>query len=101
MALMQQWYISRMNSLSGTATIERVLHSVGDTMTYESASRIASLNPDPEVEERLNVLAERSSGGLLTEEERSEYESLVIAGDLIAILQSHAQSMIASSPTTL
>lgn len=80
------------------APIDRVLDSVGSTMTLDFARRITMLRPDPTVELWLEKLAEKSTAGTLTDSERSEYESLVILGDLIANLQKRARKLLAQAP---
>ncbi len=42
-------------------------------------------------------LAEKSEEGSLTDDERTEYEQLVIVGDLIAILQAKSRKLLAGS----
>ena len=81
---------------TSTATIDRLVDSVGGTLTPDSAQRLVNLRPDPLVEERLEELAEKSTAGTLNDAERSEYESLVILGDLIAILQKRSRALLAS-----
>lgn len=82
---------------ASTPTIDRLVDSVGGTLTLSFARRLVMLRPEPLVEERLEELAEKSTAGTLTETERAEYESLVILGDLIAILQKRARALLASS----
>ena len=42
---------------------------------------------DPKIRARVDMLAERANEGLLTAEERSEYEVLINAADVITILK--------------
>jgi hypothetical protein len=53
----------------------------------ESARRVTEFRIDPGVQARIGVLAERANDGMLGEDERGEYESLVNAADLISILK--------------
>ena len=52
----------------------------------ESARRVAELRIGPNVQRRIESLAERANEGLLSEAERAEYEAAVNAADIIAIL---------------
>lgn len=80
--------------IASTATFDRLVDSVGGELTQDFARRLVNLRPDPLVEARLEELADRSTAGTLTEAERGEYESLVILGDLIAILQKRSRAML-------
>ena len=46
---------------------------------------MAEFSVSPELEDRIELLAERANEGLLSEEESAEYEALIDAMDLIAI----------------
>lgn len=83
-----------MDTLNASTPIERVFYPVANSLTRDFARRLVKLRPDPLVEQRLEELAGKSTAGLLTDEERSEYESLIIAGDLVAILQATAHSLL-------
>jgi len=48
---------------------------------------LAGFNFPPEVQERADHLADRATEGLLSDEERAEYEALIEAADFIAILK--------------
>jgi hypothetical protein len=77
-----------------TATIERLVQPVVKTLTPEVARAIADLRADPELQARMDELAEKCNEGRLTPEEREEYETSVRFGNFIAILQSKARSLI-------
>jgi hypothetical protein len=51
----------------------------------------------PAVQERVGVLAERANEGVLTEDERLDYEALINAADFIAILKLKAQRRLTSN----
>lgn len=80
-------------TLAGSA-LERMLDSVADCFTTETARRLAELPADPEVRRRLGELGEKSSAGTLTPAEGEEYRTLVEAGDLIATLRLRARSRL-------
>jgi hypothetical protein len=52
---------------------------------------------DAEIRARVEVLADKSNEGLLTEEERDEYRSYVELADLIATLKLKAQRRLSSN----
>lgn len=51
----------------------------------------------PDVQERIDYLAERANEGRLTVEERAEYDSYIQGLHLIAILQAQAQTVLGGS----
>jgi hypothetical protein len=60
-------------------------------------SAFLALNADEKLQARVNYLASRNSGGLLTPEERAEYGDYVNVGTFIAILKSQARQLLANS----
>ena len=60
----------------------------------ESAQQVADLRADSRLQARLDELADKSTDGTLTEDERSEYDTYVRALDFIAVLQSKARASI-------
>jgi hypothetical protein len=52
---------------------------------------VTELRVDPAVQSRIDALAERANNGLLSEEERAEYEAFIDAGDFISILKLKAR----------
>ena len=76
------------------AILEDVLEPVARCFTPEVARQIASLKLGPEVEARLDELAEKCNEGRLTAAEREQYEAYVEAIDLVAILQAKARRIL-------
>jgi len=58
---------------------------------------VAEFRVAPPVQERIDALAERANEGLLTEDERSEYEAIINAADFISILKLKAQRSLKSN----
>jgi hypothetical protein len=78
-----------------TATyLDRMLEPVSDCLTPEVARRLAQMRADPELQARIDDLADRCTEGTLTAEEKLEYETYVRAGNLIAILQAKARKLL-------
>ena len=80
--------------------LDRILDPVGRCLNREVARALVALRTDPEVEVRLEHLAESSTEGKLSDEERAEYETLVRALDFVAVLQSKARKLLAGSSQT-
>ena len=85
-----------MNSQS-PAVLDRILDPIGRCLSPEVASALVSLRTDPDVQARLEEYAERSTEGMLSDEERAEYETLVHALDFVAVLQSKARKLMAGA----
>ena len=71
-----------------------MLDPVGRALGPEAAKAIVSLRADPEAQAKMDELAERCNEGALTAEERSEYESLIAAANVIALLQAKARASL-------
>jgi hypothetical protein len=80
---------------TSTNVLSQLLEPVGQMMPVEFARALAALKAAPEVQARIDELAEKCTEGLLTEAERSEYDAYVDAIDVISILQAKARSVLA------
>jgi hypothetical protein len=79
-----------MNQTQETSLLDRMLDPLSRCLDAESARRVVELNVDPVVQARVDILAERANEGLLTPEERAEYEAYINADEFIAILKMKA-----------
>jgi hypothetical protein len=75
-------------------TLDRLLDPLRECFTPEVATQIAGLRADAATQARLDDYAERNAEGTLTADEREEYEALVRAGNLIAVLQAKARASL-------
>jgi uncharacterized tellurite resistance protein B-like protein len=73
----------------GTAPIFAIL-------TGDQTLRLSQLQADPAVAEKIEQLAEKANEGLLSADERAEYEAYIEANNLLATLQAEARFRIAS-----
>jgi hypothetical protein len=81
--------------------LERILDSVGSTLTPEVALNLVNLRLDAKTQARLDRLARKSNQGKLTEAERAEYATYVSAIDFVGILQAKARALLRrTSPTS-
>ncbi len=78
--------------------LDQLLDPLARCLSAGSAQRVAEFRIAPPVEQRVSELAERANEGLLTEDERNEYETLVSAADFIDILKLKAQRRLTSDP---
>ncbi|SIO35134.1 hypothetical protein SAMN05444166_4010 [Singulisphaera sp. GP187] len=81
-----------------TNVLSQLLEPVGQMMPVEFANQLLAMRATPEVQTRIDELAEKSNEGELTDEERAEYLAYVDAIDVISILQAKARSVLAQRP---
>lgn len=79
---------------SDNSVIDELLDPVGNCLTLEVAQRLAGLRVTPQVQERLDTFAEKSSEGTLTADERQEYEASLRAINFISVLQMKARALM-------
>lgn len=78
--------------------LDRYLDPVASAMPLDFARKLVSLQPDPDVVARVQLLAEKCNEGALTDEERDEYQALADAGTLIALLKAKARRILGQGP---
>lgn len=79
---------------SSHSVVDELLDPVGQCLTPEVAHRLAGLRATPQVQEKLDAFAEKSSEGTLTAEERLPYEAILRAINFISLLQLKARALI-------
>jgi hypothetical protein len=77
-----------------TQVLDRFLDPVLRSLTPESAKRLLDVRANASDQMRMDELADRCNEGLLTSDERSEYEAYVAAASLIAALQARARATL-------
>jgi hypothetical protein len=77
-----------------THVLDRLLDPVGRCLSPRAARQLAALRADEEAQARVHELAEKCNEGTLTAEERAEYESYVMAANVVAILQAKARARL-------
>ena len=82
--------------ITATRILDRLLDPVGHCLSRRAARELASLRADDEVQAHVRALAEKCNEGTLTAEERAEYESFVMAANIVAILQAKARARLTS-----
>jgi hypothetical protein len=77
--------------------VDRFLDPLGEVFTPEVAQKLIDLRAAPELQARIDELAEKANEGLLTPAEDDEYKNLIDAGDIVAILQAKARQFLANT----
>jgi len=78
--------------------LDQLLTPVGDCLTPDVARHLVDLRASPEVQARLDELADKCTEGQLTAEERAEYEAAVAAIEFISVLQAKARRLLHQAP---
>jgi len=86
-----------MKTANTAPALDRLVGSLSECLTTESARRLLALKADPKLQARVDYLAGRCNQGLLTSEERAEYANYVTFGTFVAILKSKARQLLANS----
>jgi hypothetical protein len=84
--------------MSVATLLDEFLDPLSRCLDAESARRVVALGVSASVQARVDLLADRANEGLLTADELAEYEALINAEDIVAILKlkSRQQLSIAS-----
>lgn len=83
-----------MGKTANTGMLAELLEPVSASLNEDAARKLVGLRASAKLRARITKLARKCREATLTPEERSEYETLVIAGDVIAILQARARLLL-------
>ena len=81
-------------SSSATSAFDRSVQPLLERLLLDRAEAVLDFRPDPALQDRIEVLARKSTEGELSDEERAEYEGYVRANRFIALLQRQARRLI-------
>ena len=73
------------------SVLDRLLEPISRCLSPDGARALIELRADPVAQARIEELAEKCTEGQLTPEEKSEYETYVHLGNVVAILQAKAR----------
>jgi hypothetical protein len=88
-----------MNTRHPTQVLDRLLDPVAEILTPEVARALVNLRAQPDVQARIDELAEKCNEGELTPVEQAEYGDIVEAIDFISILQAKARARLGRADT--
>ena len=84
-----------MSKTDNTRVLERLLEPVSSALNEDAARKLVGIKADRKVQARVAELARKCNEGELSAEERDEYETYVLAGEFIAVLQAKARVLLA------
>ncbi len=90
-----------MSQTLSPSILDRLLEPLGDAMPIDYARKLVELRASPADQARIDELADKCNEGLLTAEEREEYEGYVQAIQVITVLQLKARASPSREPTPL
>jgi hypothetical protein len=76
----------------------RLMQGQTDELSPEVAEYLLSIGFGESDRDRMQQLAERSESGILTDEERAEFDSYLHVGNLLAVMQSKARVALPRKP---
>jgi len=77
-----------------TPSIEQLITPVGQCLTPEVAERLVLLRATPELQQQVDVLADKANRGVLSEDERHDYEQYVSFSQFVTLLQIQARNLL-------
>lgn len=80
---------------TAASALNRMLEPLSRSLSVEAARAIASIEIEPPLQARIEELAGRCNEGLLTVEERAEYEGYVEGAEILSLLKLKARRLLA------
>ena len=77
--------------------LAQCLEPLGECLTPEVAQKIVGFRASPELQARIDELADKCNEGELTPEEASEYDRYVDAIDVVAMLKAQVRALLKTS----
>lgn len=82
-----------MHTLSETSAFDQAVGPVLQIVLPQQVDPLLQYQPDADLAARIEELAEKSTEGELTEEERAEYTGYVRANKFVAVLKRQAERL--------
>ena len=79
-----------------TTLLDQLVEPFAECLTVEAAKRVVALRADPALQQRIDVLADRSNHGVLTVEEQAEYDRFLAAFHFMTIMQARARRLLSA-----
>ena len=76
--------------------LDRLIEPFAECLRTEAARKIVALRADEETQRRVDELAERANRGILTPEERSDYDHFLAAFHFVTVMQARARQLLRS-----
>lgn len=83
-----------MAAMSSSTLLERMVEPIGRVLTPEAAAEILNVRADSETERRIDELADKCNEGILSIEERAEYQEFGSLFNILTVLQARARTVL-------
>ena len=83
---------------TATDFLSTYIEPLVEGLTPQQAKKILSIKPTDRLIARVQELAGKANSGILTEQERAEYEHYVDVDDVIGLLKAKARSLLGNTP---
>jgi hypothetical protein len=80
--------------MSTASILERMIEPFAECLTRDAAQKIVDLRADDATQAEFDDLAEKANRGVLTLDERAEYERLLAALHVVSVLQVRARRIL-------
>jgi len=77
-----------------TDLLDSLIEPFTDCLTPEAAAKIVGVRADSATQARIDELAEKANEGLLTDDERDDYDRLLAWFHIVTILQAKARRVL-------
>lgn len=77
-----------------TSLLDRVFEPFADCLTPEAARKIVDVRADPELQARIETLADKANEGQLSADEQIEYNRYLAWFHLVTMLQARARTVL-------
>lgn len=84
--------------MASATALDALLDPLSRCLDAESARHVIDFRVGTPVQERIERLAEHANDGVLSSDERTEYEALINATDIIAVLKLKARRQLDQAP---
>ena len=85
------------DATDAVTAMDKMLEQLSACFNAEAAQRVVALEIDPEIQARVEVLADKANERLLSDTERDEYKTYIEMADLVAILKLKARRLVPSN----
>jgi hypothetical protein len=87
-------YASTMTQAARISVLEQIVEPVVRSLNVDAARALLRIRANKPAVKCMAILARKCDQGELTPEERAEYETNVLAGELLALLQAKARMIL-------
>lgn len=79
-----------------TSLMDHIVEPFAECLTEDAAKKIVALRAEPELQHRVDELADKANLGELTSAERNEYDRYLAAFHFVTVMQSRARRFLQS-----